>query len=338
VNPVVLFFLVIGLALIGWLVARARASGLEGANGRRPHSLPGQHGWYVAIWIALPALAFLGVWAAIMPTLVADAVTAHPAAAALPAQGFERASILAEARALATGNAYGAFNPLADTLAPIYAAAADRYGWIGTAIALLLAFAGGAYAYTRIRADLRARTMVERVVMMVLLVASLIAILTTLGIFLSLLFESARFFAIVPVTDFLFGTRWNPQVIGATNPGETLGAVPLFWGTFFIGAVIAMIVAIPFGLMSAIYLTQYAAPAVRKWMKPILEILAGVPTVVYGYFAALGLWLFRRADRRSGDPRPRRHPGLYLCQQRKRAGGGAGDGHHDHPVRVLHGR
>ncbi|MDG5489156.1 phosphate ABC transporter permease subunit PstC [Sphingomonas sp. BGYR3] len=286
-NPVVLFFLVLGLALIGWLVARARAAGLEGANGRRPHSLPAQHGWYVAIWVALPALAFLGIWAAIMPALVADTVTAHPAAAALPTQGFERASILAEARALATGNAYGAFNPLAETLAPIYAAAADRYGWIGTAIALLLAFAGGAYAYTRIRADLRARTMVERVVMMVLLIASLIAILTTLGIFLSLLFESARFFAIVPVTDFLFGTRWNPQVISATNPGETLGAVPLFWGTFFIGAVIAMIVAIPFGLMSAIYLTQYAAPAVRKWMKPILEILAGVPTVVYGYFAAL---------------------------------------------------
>src|SRR3546814_128832 len=91
----------------------------------------------------------------------------------------------------------------------------------------------------------------------------------------------------VPITDFLFGTHWSPQVIDSSDPGATLGAVPLFWGTFFIGAVIAMAVAIPFGLMSAIYLTQYARPSVRRWMKPILEMLAGVPTVVYGYFAAL---------------------------------------------------
>ena len=123
--------------------------------------------------------------------------------------------------------------------------------------------------------------------MLVLLLASLIAILTTLGIFLSLLWESLRFFNQVPIGDFLLGTHWSPQVIDAANPGKSLGAVPLFWGTFFIGAVIAMIVAIPFGLMSAIYLTQYAAPRVRRWMKPILEMLAGVPTVVYGYFAAL---------------------------------------------------
>lgn len=120
-----------------------------------------------------------------------------------------------------------------------------------------------------------------------LLVASLIAILTTIGIVASLLMESARFFRIVPVTEFLFGTHWSPQVIDPRDPGASLGAVPLFWGTFFIGAVIAMIVAIPFGLMSAIYLTQYARPATRRWMKPLLEILAGVPTVVYGYFAAL---------------------------------------------------
>src|SRR3546814_5440563 len=76
----------------------------------------------------------------------------------------------------------------------------------------------------------------------------------------------------VPITDFLFGTHWSPQVIDSSDPGATLGAVPLFWGTFFIGAVIAMAVAIPFGLMSAIYLTQYARPSVRRWMKPILEM------------------------------------------------------------------
>jgi phosphate transport system permease protein len=126
--------------------------------------------------------------------------------------------------------------------------------------------------------------------MATLLIASLIAILTTLGIVLSLLFESLRFFARVNPIEFLFGTTWSPQTaIRADQAGSSgaFGAIPLFWGTIFIGAIIAMIVAIPLGLLSAIYLTQYASPRTRSWMKPLLEILAGVPTVVYGYFAAL---------------------------------------------------
>ena len=158
---------------------------------------------------------------------------------------------------------------------------------IATALALCLAIGGGAFAFTRVRPDFAARTQVERVVMLLLLCASLIAILTTVGIVASLLYESGRFFGIVPIGQFLFGTHWSPQVILPDDPGASLGAVPLFWGTFFIGAVIAMAVAVPFGLMSAIYLTQYAHAATRRWMKPMLEMLAGVPTVVYGYFAAL---------------------------------------------------
>ena len=123
-----------------------------------------------------------------------------------------------------------------------------------------------------------------------LLAASLIAILTTLGILLSLMFESLRFFRLYPLHSFAFGLEWSPQTaIRADQAGSSgaFGSIPLLWGTFFIGAIIAMIVAVPLGLMSAIYLTQYAAPGVRSWLKPILEILAGVPTVVYGYFAAL---------------------------------------------------
>ncbi|MEN2748121.1 phosphate ABC transporter permease subunit PstC [Sphingomonas sp. T9W2] len=288
-HGVTLILLVLGFGGIGWMVARARAARFAkpATAAGRPNSLPGQHGWHMAIWIAAPALLFLGIWSAVSPALVRDAVLSTPAATGLPGPGFERSAILAEARSLALGNAYGAFNEQAEVLAPAYAAAQSRYDWIGTTLAILLAFAGGAFAFTRIRPDYRARTQVERAVMLALLVASLIAILTTLGIFLSLVIESWRFFRIVPVTDFLFGTNWSPQVIRSNDPGATLGAVPLFWGTFFIGAVIAMIVAIPFGLMSAVYLTQYAKPGVRKWMKPILEILAGVPTVVYGYFAAL---------------------------------------------------
>jgi phosphate transport system permease protein len=142
----------------------------------------------------------------------------------------------------------------------------------------------------RVGVDFRARTGVERWVMGLLVGASLIAILTTLGIVLSLLFESLRFFQQVSITEFLFGTTWSPQTaIRADQAGSSgaFGSVPLFWGTAFIGAIIAMIVAIPLGLMSAIFLTQYCPPKLRSWLKPLLEILAGVPTVVYGYFAAL---------------------------------------------------
>ena len=282
-----LIFLIAGLGLIGWLSARARAVSFRRMTTARFSSLPSHHGTYVALWTILPAALFITIWSFTSPALVTDHVLTAPAAQQLPPKGFERAAVLSEARNLANGRGFGAFHPLAETLAPEYKSAQSHFDWIGTAAALLLAFACGAWAYLRVKAGFGARTRIERIVMVLLLAASLIAILTTVGIVASLLFESARFFSIVPITDFLFGTHWSPQVISAKDPGASLGAVPLFWGTFFIGAIIAMIVAIPFGLMSAIYLTQYAAPGVRKWMKPILEMLAGVPTVVYGYFAAL---------------------------------------------------
>ena len=237
--------------------------------------------------MVLPTLVFLMLWNTTTPALVTDTVLATPAARELPPPGFERAAVLAQARGIAQGRASDGFSPLAERLAPAYRVTQQRYDWIGGALALLLTITAGIHAYLRVKPDFRARTRVERVVMLVLLGASLIAILTTMGIIGSLLFESGRFFQTVPFVDFLFETHWSPQVIDPRQPGAALGAVPLFWGTFFIGAVIAMLVAIPFGLMSAIYLTQYAEPGTRRWMKPVLEVLAGIPTVVYGYFAAL---------------------------------------------------
>jgi phosphate transport system permease protein len=155
---------------------------------------------------------------------------------------------------------------------------------------VLIAFGGATWAYTRLAPQFRARNRVERVVMGVLILASLIAVLTTFGIVFSLLFESLRFFKMVSPVEFLFGMQWSPQTaIRADQAGSSgaFGSVPLFWGTIFIGAIIAMAVAIPLGLMSAIWLTQYAPPKLRSILKPVLEILAGVPTVVYGFFAAL---------------------------------------------------
>ncbi|WP_414900954.1 phosphate ABC transporter permease subunit PstC [Sphingomonas flavalba] len=284
-------FLVIGLGLIGWLSARTRAARFAAANTAgavgRPHSLPLYHGWYVALWATVPALLFLAVWSWTSPALVTGAVLDTPAAAVLPESGIERGALLAEARALAQGRLAGAFNDEAAALAPAYRAAQARFDGIAAVLALILAFAGGAYAFTRVRPDFRARTRVERAVMATLLVASLIAILTTVGIVASLLFESWRFFSMVSPVDFLFGLRWSPQSAVIAGQTNQFGAIPLFWGTIFIGAIIAMVVAIPLGLMSAVYLTQYAGPRLRAWMKPALEMLAGVPTVVYGYFAAL---------------------------------------------------
>ncbi|HEX6376107.1 MAG TPA: phosphate ABC transporter permease subunit PstC [Allosphingosinicella sp.] len=289
-TPLAIFIAVLGLALLGWLTARARAIAFAGKGADRPHSLPGFHGWYVALWAAIPALLFLLLWVPLSGHLVMEEVMASPAAANLPPFEMQRAAILQEARELAEGRREAGFNPEARQLAPVYAAALHRYRLIGTIAALLLAFAGGAYAFSRVAPGFRARTRVERVVMGALLLAALIAVLTTLGIVLSLLFESLRFFAMVSPLDFLFGLDWSPQTaMRADQAGSSgaFGAIPLFWGTIFIGAIIAMAVAIPLGLMSAIYLTQYARPVVRSWMKPLLEMLAGVPTVVYGYFAAL---------------------------------------------------
>ena len=289
-SPAILLLLALGLGLAGWWAARARAWAFrrESADGRL-RSLPSYHAWYVALWIVLPMVAFIALWSSIAPGLVTQQVLASPAAAELPAFGFQRQTILNEARAVASGSASAVFNPQASALVEPYRDALSYYNTIGIVVALLIAFLAGAYAFLRLKPDFAARSKVERMVMAILLGASLVAILTTIGILASLVFETVRFFGMVSPLDFLFGTHWGPDPMSnPDNPdGNRYGAVPLFWGTLFIGAIIAMIVAIPLGLMSAIYLTQYANPALRKWIKPALEILAGVPTVVYGYFAAL---------------------------------------------------
>jgi phosphate transport system permease protein len=285
--PVSLLLLCLaGFGLIGWLTARAKAQGLNTGKGAL-HSLPRYHGWYLAFWIILPGLLAWAIWAAVSPSLINAAVLSAPEAASLPAAGMERDSILSEAFQLAANPGSAAFNPLAEKFVGVITTVGVKFRWFGTALVVLFAFCGGAFGYTRIKAQFPARSRVEFMVLAALLLASLLAVLTTIGIIASLIFETGRFFSMVSPVDFLTGLHWNPQDGAGPEISKTYGAVPLFWGTIFIGAIIAMIVAIPLGLMSAIYLTQYAGAKVRKWVKPLLEILAGVPTVVYGYFAAL---------------------------------------------------
>lgn len=286
-----LLFLVLGLGLVGWIFGRARAAAFVRAAKGGPrgavNSLPSYHGWFVAICAIVPAALFMFVWQSISPALVTNMVLAAPAASDLPQDAFARAAILSEARAIAQGLQDAAFQSQSEKLVPLYQDALSHYRILGFVGTLLLLFAGGAFAFTRLKPDFRARNTVERMVMAGLLLASLLAIITTLGIFASLIFETFQFFSMVSPLEFLFGTNWNPKSVITPGADNGYGAIPLFWGTIFIGAIIAMLVAIPLGLMSAIFLTQYASLKVRRWMKPILEILAGVPTVVYGYFAAL---------------------------------------------------
>ena len=291
-SPAIPVLLALGLGLIGWLAARSRAWAFRKtarAGGGELHSLPNYHGWYVALWVVIPAILFAIVWSAVSPGLVLGQVLADPAAANLAASGIGRDAILSEAQAIAGGQMEVGFNPQSAALVEPFRVAMQRYGSIGVVITVLLGFVGGAAAFLRLRPNFTARTRVERAVMGALLLASLVAIITTFGILASLIFETVRFFGFVSPAEFLLGTHWGPDPMAppTAGMGERYGAIPLFWGTIFIGAIIAMLVAIPLGLMSAIYLTQYASPIVRKWMKPLLEILAGVPTVVYGYFAAL---------------------------------------------------
>jgi phosphate transport system permease protein len=286
----------LGLALVAILVI-ALAAGWYGfvrarrlRTATRMHSLPLYHGANAALWAAIPALLIVALWAPIQSQLVDRAVLASPEGRALPAEPMQRESILSEAGDIASGRIEQGFNPESSTLAPRIRAEKSRFAILGGTAAIVAALLAGAFALRRRGAQFRARTGVERWLMIVLFAASLIAILTTLGILLSLMFESLRFFRLYPLHSFVFGLEWSPQMaIRADQAGSSgaFGSLPLLWGTFFIGAIIAMIVAVPLGLMSAIYLTQYAPARLRSWLKPILEILAGVPTVVYGYFAAL---------------------------------------------------
>jgi phosphate transport system permease protein len=183
-------------------------------------------------------------------------------------------------------------------------AAAERYSALrdlsrnlASAAVLVLGIAALGWAFNRVRADFRARNRVEHAIEYLLVAASSVAILTTIGIFLSVLFEALRFFQQVSPLDFLFGLSWSPQT--AIRPDQVgssgaFGAVPLFAGTLLISG-LAMLVAVPVGLMSAIYLSEYASRRFRAYAKPLLEILAGIPTVVYGYFAALTVGPILRA-------------------------------------------
>jgi phosphate transport system permease protein len=278
------------LMVLAYLVGRRAAVRASAGDPRGLHSRPIYHGYYVALWCGLPALALVLVWVVAQPRIV-DSMVLAEAPGSVHELPPERVDLfLRDARSLASGGV------ASREATPELEAAAARYASLGSlgrtglaACALALAVGGLSWARRRVTPDFRARNAVERSLNGFLVACSTVAILTTVGIVLSLIFEALRFFALVSPGEFLLGTQWSPQTaLRADQVGSSgaFGAVPIFAGTLLI-TVIAMGVSVPVGLMAAIYLSEYARPSARATLKPILEILAGIPTVVYGFFAAL---------------------------------------------------
>lgn len=287
-------FLVITLLFLGGFAYYAgvkRAYSVAGGpkKVKELHSLPSYYGWLVLLWCLIPSLLIFGIWLALEPTVITNIVTAGLPPEYQNMSEARMSLVINDIRNMVAGNIPSERNPALERAADHYERLLGMSRMVLTVLALTVAAGCSALVWRRISPDLRARNRVEWVVVAIMIVCSTIAILTTLGIIASVLFESIRFFKHVPVTEFLFGLKWSPQIAireGQVGGSGAFGAVPVFAGTLLISA-IAMLVAVPIGLLSAIYLSEYAGKTLRSWAKPLMEILAGIPTVVYGFFAAL---------------------------------------------------
>ena len=288
-----LFIVIAALTLVSFYTGRSRAQ--QARNSERLLSLPAQYGYMTAIWSALPAIILLLAWLAIEPGYLN-----HRIIASLPVsitdQPGEAVNLYVNNVLLAVGNGGVSDDPAIEAAAAVYMEAKSTSRMLLSALVMILSLSGILFALTRYLTRQHARKRVEAVVRTALMLCSAVAIVTTVGIVLSVLFEALRFFDSVSVIDFVFGTSWSPQTaIRADQVGSSgsFGAVPLFVGTVLI-SLIAMVIAVPVGLLTAIYLSEYASRKFRSTAKPILEILAGIPTVVYGFFAALTVAPFIR--------------------------------------------
>ncbi len=287
------------LMAVAYHFGRRRSLGIVGGTSgvKQLHSLPSYYGFYAAIWCGLPAMIVLSIWIAFQGSIITDLVVAGLSEDVRSLPEAQLGLVVNDIRNLASGNI------VSGEVSPQMQAAADHYNSLeltsSAALAVVvisLALAGIGLSWRMISPHLRARNRVESVVRVLLIISSTIAIFTTVGIVLSVLFEAIRFFQMVPITGFLFGLEWSPQMAirdDQVGSSGAFGAIPLFAGTLLI-SFIAMTVAVPIGLMSAIYLSEYASRKLRAVAKPLLEVLAGIPTVVYGFFAALTVAPFIR--------------------------------------------
>ncbi len=288
----ILFTFIVLLGFTSYYFGRKKAYTIQYTK-KRLTALPQFYGYYLAIWCAIPAFIIFSLWAIFEPTIVKLLILSD-----YSNQGYldnELNLIYEKTKSLSRGQFTGEITPFIEASAKKYINLRSIAQSSKVVIVLSAIIASGAYAYKRISSNSRTREPVEKFLKAVLFTASLAAILTTVGIIFSLIFQTIDFFKVIPLFDFVFGTHWYPakafvrdssEALDPSMYSDTFGAVPIFAGTFFI-AFIAMCVAIPIGLMSGIYLAEYASIKVRQYAKPLIEILAGIPTVVYGFFAAL---------------------------------------------------
>ena len=312
------FWLIICLILlstIGFFLGRSRALASAGGLNKELHSLPSYYGCYVALTTMVPALCVLGLWLILQPAII-DARLGTMIPAVLSEGDVELERVLSDVRrmaerlsvALSNGDVTdrkiqilssnpAEFDGLFDDLGVAVSSKVspetitavqsylnmDRHGRILLTIVVgLLAVLGFVTSYGRINKTFRARNSLEHAVMALLVLAASLAILTTVGIVFSMLFETVSFLGLHSWRDFFFGSTWAPNFRGNSE----LSILPLLWGTLYI-SFIALVVAVPIGLYAAIYLSEYANAVTRSFAKPLLEILAGIPTIVYGLFALL---------------------------------------------------
>ena len=288
-----LVLLVLALSSVFYFLAKRRSLRVATTVGGidKLHSAPRYYGIVAALLFAVPAMLVLGVWLSIDQNIILKIVLTEY----FPELNWEsqvdvnwltsQIQILAQTGRL--GNVENA--EVLNTAADRYQYLTDLSETLRNASVLALGAIVGFIFILFISERLKARPIAETLIQGLLIFSSLIAIFTTIGIVLSVLFEAISFFRIIPFTEFLFGLEWSPQIaIREDQVGSSglFGSIPLFTGTLLIAAV-AMTVAVPVGLLSAIYLAEYASSNVRSFAKPALEILAGIPTVVYGFFAAL---------------------------------------------------
>lgn len=313
---------VVVLAVLGYVLGRRQALALSASRGMKLHSLPGYYGQTVALVTAVPALILLAAWLLLQPGIVESRISGMVPASVVP-EGGSHSLVMADVRRIADGldavmareAEAGAsvnvdaldFNNVRSRLAEVgvalgadvpsevfeaakaYRQSADFGQLLMTIAVLALAIGALPLAYMRINPDMRARNISESFVKSLLVISSMVAILTTVGIVGSLVFETYVFFTMYPAQDFFFSSVWNPQFRG----GSDLGILPLLWGTFYV-SIISLIVAVPIGLMIAVFLSEYAGPKTRSVVKPAIEMLAGIPTIVYGLFALVTVGPFLR--------------------------------------------
>ncbi|MEM9437115.1 MAG: phosphate ABC transporter permease subunit PstC [Pseudomonadota bacterium] len=313
-----LITILLALALAGFVVVRGRALASAGGDSRELHSLPSYYGYNAMLFVLVPSLLTLAAWLILQPIIIGASVRGDIPPEMLR-DGQNMSLVMSDIRRVADGLDVAVSegvisSEVARNIRTDFSDVRARLGEVGVALGsdvhqnilrsaqdyramtatgntvrvfviLALGLAGLALAWSRTNKDFRARNTVETAVLALLIAAASIAILTTIGIVLSLIFNTIEFFGLYPASEFFFLLEWAPSFSGRGG-SSSLGVLPLLWGTLYI-SLVALLVAVPIGLLSAIYLSEYASPTVRSFAKPMLEVLAGIPTIVYGLFALL---------------------------------------------------